>query len=214
MNSQHRAERLKVLDHPVALETLTLLRQPECETVSFREGLRRLSRMLAITATEELPLTHENLLTPLGVSAPGYMVQRDIVIIPVLRAGIGMVDGFLDIVPRANVGFLGLARDEETLNPTEYYRKFPRTGEASIFVLDPMLATGGSACAAIGAVNNGNQSNISLITILAAPEGIQSVQSTFPDVSIVTAAIDDSLDEKGFILPGLGDAGDRLWGTE
>ena len=214
MKGHIHEKQLRVLDHPVALDALARLRHPECKTTTFRETVRRLSRLLAVTATDNLPSYESEVLTPLGVHARGHLLHGKTVLIPVLRAGLGMVEGFLDIVPNATVGFLGLERDEKTLDPKEYYRKFPQTAEASIFVLDPMLATGGSACAALRSIKTTDQHYIALVSILSAPEGIEAVHSSFPDILIITAEVDERLDEHGFILPGLGDAGDRLWGTE
>ncbi|MGE3802982.1 MAG: uracil phosphoribosyltransferase [Candidatus Kapaibacterium sp.] len=203
------------IDHPVAVDELTRMREGTCSPRLFREAMRRLSQLLAVYSSTDLPLATTSVMTPTGVPASGGLLQERIVLIPILRAGLGMVDGFLDILPEAEVGFLGLARDEESLLPTEYYRKFPpQLDEASIFLLDPMLATGGSLGAALQSLSNVDYSQITIVSIISAPEGIASVHSSFPNVKIVTAKIDEALNEEGFIIPGLGDAGDRLWNTE
>ena len=214
MSQPSSTDRLIVVEHPVAAEALTLMRDPESSPPLFRETLRRLSRLLAVRATEDLPWSTRPIITPTGKEATGIHVDGNIIIVPVLRAGLGMIDGFLDILPKAQVGFLGLARNEETLQPEEYYRNFPDTTDAQVFVLDPMLATGGSACAALESLKDIAPSHIRILSVISAPEGITAVHSLFPDVTVFTAAVDDKLDHRGFILPGLGDAGDRLWGTE
>ena len=203
-----------VIDHPLAQDALTRMRNPASSPPLFRSAARQISRLLAVYSTTLLPVTEENVTTPTGESASGGRVGSRVVLVPILRAGLGMVEGFLDILPNAEIGFLGLARDEETLEPTEYYRKFPDNLEdTSIFVLDPMLATGGSICAGLASLGEVNPKQISVVSIISAPEGITTLHQSFPEVRVVTAAVDEKLDGRGFILPGLGDAGDRLWGT-
>ena len=208
-------ERLTVVDHPVTLDGLTRLRDHRSSPPEFREATRRISRVLAVYGGASLPLGRTRVTSPTGMAASCAVVEGRIVLIPIMRAGLGMVDGFLDILPMADIGFLGLARNEESLQPEEYYRKFPKDpANASVFILDPMLGTGGSICAALRSIGDVEPARVTVVSIISAPEGINTVHSSFPDIRIITAAVDERLNDRGFIVPGLGDAGDRLWGTE
>jgi len=180
----------------------------------FRELLSEISKLLLYEATKELPLREVEVETPL-VKTPSYVLEDNaIALIPVLRAGLGMVDALQDLVPNAKIGHIGLYRNEETLVPVEYYKKFPTDiDKRNVFVLDPMLATGGSLSFAIDIIKKHNPTSIKVISILAAPEGVAQIEKAHPDVDIFTAMLDEKLNDKGYILPGLGDAGDRLFGT-
>lgn len=205
---------LHLLDHPLAKRDVSLMRDKETASAEFRTALSRLTRMVAFESTVKLALRETALETPLERSK-GYSLAEEIVIVPILRAGLGMVGGFLDILPDARVGHVGLYRNEETLEPVDYYSKFPGSlNESVIFILDPMLATGGSASAAISFIKEKGGRRISLANIVAAPEGVRAVWSRHPDVSIYAAALDRELNENGYILPGLGDAGDRYFSTD
>jgi uracil phosphoribosyltransferase len=200
-------------DHPLVKRDVSLLRDKETPSAEFRTALSRLTRMIAYESTAQLALRGTAVETPLERSE-GYALAEEIVIVPILRAGLGMVDGFLDILPDARVGHVGLYRNEETLEPVDYYAKFPGTlNESVIFILDPMLATGGSASAAISFVKEKGGRRISLANIVAAPEGVRAVWSRHPDVNVYAAVLDRELNENGYILPGLGDAGDRYFST-
>lgn len=204
---------LRIIRHPLVAAALTRLRNSSTGFRDFREAMRDLARFLAYEATSSLPTRTGNVVTPLDLETTGHSVATEVVAVPILRAGLGMVDGFLDILPSADVGFIGLARNEETLEPAEYYCKVPTCEGKAVFVLDPMLATGGSSCKAIEELSSLNPHSITLVTVLASPEGVSAVQQDYPDVTILTAALDEGLNDIGYIVPGLGDAGDRLWGT-
>ncbi len=206
-------EHLHIVRHPLVVEALTGLRKQTTTPEEFRHTMRRLSKFLAYEATASLATELEEVLTPLNLKAQGQAIKDSTVAVPILRAGLGMVDGFLEVLPSANVGFIGLARDEETLLPSEYYCKVPPCNGKAVFVLDPMLATGGSACKAISEIVRQEPKSITLVTIISSPEGVEAVHRDFPDVMIVTATLDDGLNDVGYIVPGLGDAGDRLCGT-
>ena len=180
--------------------------------MEFRRQSRVIARALAYEATRFLPFCPAPVETPIMTTLGGSVVAP-VVAIPVLRAGLGMLDGFLEIVPRASTGYVGMRRDEQTLLPHEYYRNLPPIDGAHLFLLDPMLATGGSICAALSGLDMRLTASCSLLSIIAAPEGVACVQERFPQVGIWVAALDSGLNEHGFIVPGLGDAGDRLWGT-
>ena len=203
----------KLLDHPLVSCHLTALRDKKTECQIFRATVNRLSMLLAFAATRDLQITEKPIETPIQKTVGSQLLNR-IGLVPILRAGIGMVDAMLTMIPSAEVWHLGLYRDEETAQPVRYYSKLPESSPVDIaFVLDPMLATGGSAAMAIAALQDWGVPTIKMLSILSAPEGIERMETEFPDVEIHTCAIDDGLNEDRFILPGLGDAGDRIFNT-
>ncbi|MFQ5797543.1 MAG: uracil phosphoribosyltransferase [Bacteroidota bacterium] len=205
---------LVIVDHPLIRRDLSTLRDRRTERGQFRTTLRRISSLIAFEVTKDLALKPRVLHTPLEETT-GHSLSEDIVFLPVLRAGLGMAEGFLDFLPEAKVGHIGLYRDEETLKPIDYYSNFPKNLKRSlILVLDPMLATGGSATAAISFIKEKGGRRIRLVSVVAAPEGVKKVSSRHRDVKIYAAALDRRLNSKGYILPGLGDAGDRTFGTD
>jgi uracil phosphoribosyltransferase len=194
---------------------LTLMRDKSTSTASFRQLLREISQFLAYEATRNLALTRVEIETPLTKMQAPMIDGKKLALISILRAGNGLLDGVLELVPSARVGFVGLYRDEETLQPVKYYFKVPQGLENRLtIVVDPMLATGNSSAAAIDMIKDAGAKNIVFMCLLAAPEGIERMRSAHPDVPIVTAAVDECLNEKGYIVPGLGDAGDRMFGTK
>ena len=204
-----------VVDHPLVQHKLTMMRQKDAGAKDFRELLSEISMFLAYEVTKDLPMKDTEVETPICTTTSKVIAGRKLAIVPVLRAGLGMVDGFLTLVPAAKVGHIGLYRDPETLLPVEYYCKLPPDiDDREVVVLDPMLATGGSASAAIDFIKEHGAKHIKLMNLIAAPEGIEYVQKAHPDVDIYVAAIDEKLNEHGYIVPGLGDAGDRLFGTK
>lgn len=203
-----------IIDHPLIRRDLSILRNRRTDNHLFRTTLRRIASVMAFHVTSDLALTTERVATPLETTT-GYVLRDDIVIVPVLRAGLGLVDGFLDFLPDARVGHIGLYRNEKTLEPVEYYSKFPRSlGKSLVLLLDPMLATGGSGSAAIAFLKQKGATKIRFVTLLAAPEGVRRVASRHPDVRIFSCVVDRKLNARGYIVPGLGDAGDRIFGTE
>ncbi len=205
---------LKVLKHPLITHKLTQLRKKDTCTKDFQHLLNEIAGLMAYEITADIPLREVRVETPVS-NCDTQEVKDEIVLVPILRAGLGMVDGIRRMVPTAKVGHMGLYRDEETLEPVTYYAKFPDSLPGSIvMVLDPMLATGGSASAAISELKNQEAANIKLVCLVAAPEGVQRIEKDHPDVEIILAALDEGLNEKGYIVPGLGDAGDRLFGTK
>jgi uracil phosphoribosyltransferase len=205
---------LTIIDHPLIRRDLSVLRNRRTDNHLFRTTLRRVASVMAFHVTSDLALTTERVATPLETTT-GYVLRDDIVIVPVLRAGLGLVDGFLDFLPDARVGHIGLYRNEKTLEPVEYYSKFPRSlGKSLVLLLDPMLATGGSGSAAIAFLKQKGATKIRFVTLLAAPEGVRRVASRHPDVRIFSCVVDRKLNARGYIVPGLGDAGDRIFGTE
>lgn len=203
------------LNHPLIQHKLTLIRDKNTGAKEFRELVKEVSMLMAYEVTRELPLEEVEVETPICVTKAKAISGRKLAIVPILRAGLGMVDGFLSLLPAAKVGHVGLYRDPETLNPVEYYCKLPTdVPERDLLVLDPMLATGGSARAAIRFIKNRGARNIKLISIISCPEGIAAVHSEHPDVDIYVAAVDERLNDHAYIVPGLGDAGDRLFGTK
>ena len=205
---------LTIINHPLIKRDLSILRDRNTGNHLFRATLRRIAWVLAYEVTRDLKLRSKSLRTPLEKTT-GYTLLDDIIVIPVLRAGLGFVDGFLDFLPDAKVGHVGLYRNEETLQPVDYYSKFPRTLSRSlVLLLDPMLATGGSGSAAITFLKNKGARRIRFVSLLAAPEGVRKITSTHPDVRIFSTVLDRKLNAHGYILPGLGDAGDRIFGTE
>ena len=204
-----------VLDHPLIQHKVAMLRDKSTTTKDFRELVTEIAMLMGYEATRDLPLEETEIETPITKARVNVLAGRKVGIVPILRAGIGMVDGILSLMPFAKVGHIGLFRNEETLEPVEYYCKFPSDGEErDIIILDPMLATGGSASAAISLVKKRNVKSIKLMCVIAAPEGIERITKDHPDVHIFCAAMDKHLNENGYIVPGLGDAGDRLFGTK
>jgi uracil phosphoribosyltransferase len=209
------AENVTLVDHPLVRHKLTLMRRKETSTAQFRQLLREISLLLAYEVLRDLPLTTEPIETPLArVEAP-VLEGKKLVLISILRAGNGLLDGMLDLVPSARVGHVGLYRDPETLVAVEYYFKVPDDlGDRLVVAVDPMLATGNSAVAAVSRIKEAGAQHLKFVCLLAAPEGLATFQAAHPDVAVFTAAIDERLDDHGYIVPGLGDAGDRLYGTK
>ena len=205
---------LNVLNHPLITHKLAIMRNEETKTKDFRQNLDEIAGLMAYEVCRDLPLKPITVETPVA-TCETYELQNDIVLIPILRAGLGLVNGINDLIPTAKVGFIGLYRDEETLQPVEYFAKFPSNmPDAITMVLDPMLATGGSAIAAIDMIKKRGATNIKLVCLVGAPEGVKAVEKAHPDVDIYLAALDEKLNENGYIVPGLGDAGDRIFGTK
>ncbi|MBF1211019.1 uracil phosphoribosyltransferase [Granulicatella adiacens] len=206
-----------VLDHPLIQHKLTMIRQKDCGTKVFREVVNEISMLMAYEVSRDLPLEDVEIETPLVKTTLKTLAGKKVAIIPILRAGLGMVDGILELIPAAKIGHVGMYRDHDTLQPVEYFVKLPSDiSERQLFVVDPMLATGGSAVAAIDALlKRGAQPNsIKFCCLVAAPEGVETLRSAHPEIDIYAAALDERLNEHGYILPGLGDAGDRLFGTK
>ena len=207
--------KLTVVDHPLVQHKLTLMREAESPTAVFRQLLREISQFLAYEVTRELPLTQKTIQTPVQEMQAPTLAGKKLALISILRAGNGLLDGVLELIPSARVGFVGLYRDEETLMPVEYYFKVPDAlSERVVIAVDPMLATGNSSIAAIDKLKEAGAKDIRFLCLLAAPEGVAAMQAAHPDVEIVTAALDEKLNEVGYIVPGLGDAGDRMFGTK
>ncbi|HET7580239.1 MAG TPA: uracil phosphoribosyltransferase [Bacillales bacterium] len=207
--------KLYVFDHPLIQHKLTYIRDKQTGTKEFRELVDEVSKLMAFEITRELPLEEVTVETPVAEAKSGLLAGKKLGVIPILRAGLGMVDGILGLIPAAKVGHIGLYRDPETLQPVEYYVKMPSDiEERELIVVDPMLATGGSASAAISSLKKRGAQNIKLMNLIAAPEGVEKIREDHPDVDIFTAALDEKLSEEGYIIPGLGDAGDRLFGTK
>lgn len=205
---------LTVVEHPLIQHKLTLIRKKETGTKDFRENLDEIAGLMAYEITRDLPIREIEIETPLQKCSCKELA-RDIVLVPVLRAGLGMVDGITNLIPTAKVGHVGLYRDHKTLEPMSYYAKFPsNVVEAVVMILDPMLATGGSASSAINTLKKEGAQFIKLVCVVGSPEGVQRIKTDHPDVDIYLASLDDGLNELGYIVPGLGDAGDRLFGTK
>lgn len=205
---------LTVVDHPLVQHKLTLMREKDTSTASFRQLLREISHLLAYEVTRHLPMTTIRIETPLCEMNAPMIEGKKLALISILRAGNGLLDGILDLIPAARVGFVGLYRDPDTLKPVQYYFKVPKELEDRlVIIVDPMLATGNSSVAAIDLMKKAGARDIRFMCLLAAPEGIARMHAAHPDVAIVTAAVDSHLDEHGYIVPGLGDAGDRMFGT-
>lgn len=206
-----------VLDHPLIQHKLTMIRQKDCGTKVFREVVNEISMLMAYEVSRDLPLEDIEIETPMITSVQKTLSGKKVAVIPILRAGLGMVDGIVELIPAAKIGHVGLYRDHDTLEPVEYFVKLPSDiAERQLFVVDPMLATGGSAVAAIEAlIKRGAQASaIKFVCLVAAPEGVEVLKQAHPDIDIYTACLDEKLNENGYILPGLGDAGDRLFGTK
>lgn len=208
-------EHVTLVDHPLVQHKLSIMRDKETSTGQFRQLLREISQFLAYEITRELPLENQAIETPMGPMDAPMLRGKKLALISILRAGNGLLDGVLELVPSARVGFVGLYRDEQTLEPVEYYFKVPDAlNERLVIAVDPMLATGNSSVAAIDRLKEAGATNIRFMCLLAAPEGITRMRQAHPDVHIVTASVDEKLNEQGYIVPGLGDAGDRMFGTK
>jgi uracil phosphoribosyltransferase len=206
---------LRLVDHPLVQHKLTVLRSVETSTKKFRESLEEITVCLGYEAMRDLPLEEVGIITPLEAVKAKRLAGKKLTLVPILRAGLGMVDGMLRLVPSARVGHLGIYRDEDTLDAVRYYSKLPPDlDERRCIVLDPMLATGGSACAAVDLLKQEGARQIQFVCVIAAPEGVRRLATAHPDVPVFAAALDRQLDDRGFILPGLGDAGDRQFGTK
>lgn len=203
-----------VMDHPLIQHKLTFLRDKNTGSKEFRALVGEIAMLMCYEATRDLPLQDVQIETPMGAATTKVIAGRKLAFVPILRAGLGMVDGVLALVPAAKVGHIGLYRDHETLKPVEYYNKLPQDiSEREVIVLDPMLATGGSAIDAISIIKRSKPKSIKFMCIIAAPEGINALTEAHPDVQVYCAAVDQKLNEIGYIVPGLGDAGDRIFGT-
>ncbi|MBO7285089.1 MAG: uracil phosphoribosyltransferase [Alistipes sp.] len=204
---------LHIIDHPLVQHKLSLMRRKDTSTMKFRQLLQEISLFMGYEVTRDLPLTYEEIETPLQKMMAPKISGKKVVIAPILRAGLGMVDGLTTLIPSARVGHIGMYRDEQTCKPVFYYYKMPANKERLVIVTDPMLATGGSACDAIARLKEDGYTSIRLMCLVASPQGVKAVQEQHPDVDIFLAALDEGLNDKNYILPGLGDAGDRIFGT-
>lgn len=205
---------VQVIDHPLIQHKVTLMRKKETGSKDFRNLLEEITMLMGYEITRDLPLEDIDVETPVAMMKGKQISGRKIGIVPVLRAGLGMVQGLLDLMPTAKVGHIGLYRDPKTLKPVEYYCKLPDVKNRDFIIVDPMLATGGSASAAISLLKEKRIQHIKLMCLVAAPQGVKKVNTDHPDVKIFVAALDDTLNEHGYIVPGLGDAGDRIFGTK
>lgn len=205
---------LHIIDHPLVQHKLSIMRNKETSTLKFRELLKEIAMFMGYEITRDFPLEYEEIETPLMKMNAPKISGKKVVIAPILRAGLGMVDGLLSLIPSARVGHIGMYRDEETCQPVFYYYKMPAGKDRLVIVTDPMLATGGSACDAINRLKTDGYTNIRLMCLVAAPKGVEAVTQAHPDVDIYLAALDEALNERNYILPGLGDAGDRIFGTK
>ncbi|MDO4543895.1 MAG: uracil phosphoribosyltransferase [Clostridia bacterium] len=204
-----------VIDHPLVQHKLSLLRDKDTGAKSFRELVNELALLMGYEVTKNLPLKDAVIETPMQVTTVKILENEKIAVVPILRAGLGMADGIMNLIPNAKLGHIGLYRNPDTLMPTSYYVKLPiDIEERETIIVDPMLATGNSAIEAVNVVKNANSKSIRLVCLIAAPEGIEAMQKAHPDVDIYVASIDEKLDDHGYIVPGLGDAGDRLFGTK
>lgn len=205
---------VNIIDHPLIQHKLTIMRKKETSSADFRKLLEEITMLMGYEATRDLPLEDVEIETPIQKTVGKRLTGKKIAIVPVLRAGFGMVQGLLDLIPSARIGVIGLYRDPETLKPVEYYCKLPNIENRSFIIVDPMLATGGSSVAAIQMLKDRGVKDTRLMCLVAAPEGVDTVNKAHPDVKIYTAAVDECLNEHGYIVPGLGDAGDRIFGTK
>ena len=206
---------VKIVDHPLIQHKISLMRDRNTGTKEFRDLVSEIATLLCYEATRDLPTEEVEVETPIALARTHVLAGRKLALVPILRAGLGMVDGMLTLIPAAKVGHIGLYRKEETLEPVQYYCKLPSDiGERDVIVLDPMLATGGSAIDAITQIKKRNPKSIKFMCIIAAPEGLEALSKAHPDVDIFAAAKDEKLNDHGYIVPGLGDAGDRIFGTK
>lgn len=205
---------LKVLEHPLITHKLTQMRKKETGTKDFRQNLDEIGGLMVYEMTRNLPVQEVTIETPVG-PCHTYELQKEVILVPILRAGLGMVSGICNLIPTVKVAHIGLYRDEETLQPHTYFEKYPKNiADSTVIIVDPMLATGGSAIAAIDMVKKQGAIDIRLVCLVGAPEGVHAVEQAHGDVDIYLAALDEKLNEKGYIVPGLGDAGDRIFGTK
>ncbi|MBR2685706.1 MAG: uracil phosphoribosyltransferase [Erysipelotrichaceae bacterium] len=203
-----------LLNHPLITHKLAIMRDEKTGTKDFSQQLDEIAGLMAYEISRDLPLKEKDVKTPMGICHT-YELAKEVVLVPILRAGMGMVGGIRNLIPTAKVGFIGMYRNEETLEPVEYFAKFPKNlDEAVVMVLDPMLATGGSASAALTKIKERGAKQIKLVCLVGAPEGVKRIQEDHPDVDIYLAALDEKLNVIGYIVPGLGDAGDRIFGTK
>ena len=207
--------KVTIMDHPLIQHKIGLIRRKETGSKDFRQLISEIAMLMCYEATRDLKLTDVEIETPISKMTAKELAGKKLAVVPILRAGLGMVDGMLTMIPAAKVGHIGLYRNEETLEPVEYYCKLPQDcAERDVFVVDPMLATGGSSVAAITMLKNRGVKKIRFMCIVAAPQGIERMKEEHPDVDIYVGALDDHLNENGYIVPGLGDAGDRIFGTK
>ncbi len=204
---------LHIIDHPLVQHKLSIMRKKDTSTIKFRKLLKEIAMFMGYEVTRDFPLTYEEIETPLMKMNAPKISGKKVVIAPILRAGLGMVEGLTTLIPSARIGHIGMYRDEVTCQPVFYYYKMPANKERLVIVTDPMLATGGSACDAIKRLKDDGYKSIRLLCLVASPQGVQTVTEQHPDVDIYLAALDEGLNEKNYILPGLGDAGDRIFGT-
>lgn len=205
---------LHIIDHPLIQHKLSIMRKKETSTIKFRKLLNEISTLMGYEVTRDFPLTYEEIETPLMKMKAPKISGKKVVIAPILRAGLGMVEGLTSLIPSARIGHIGMYRDEVTCQPVFYYYKMPENKDRMVIVTDPMLATGGSACDAITRLKNDGYTNIRLMCLVASPQGVKAVTEMHPDVDIFLASLDEGLNDKNYILPGLGDAGDRIFGTK
>ena len=207
--------KVNILDHPLIQHKLTQIRQKDTSTTQFRQMINEIGGLMVYEITRDLPLEQIEIETPVAKTKANVIAGKKMVVVPILRAGLGMVDGILQMIPSARIGHIGIFRDEETLQPVEYFAKFPEElDQRDIFIVDPMLATGGSAIAAINSIKQRGAKNIKLVCLVGAPEGVKAINEAHPDVTVYLASFDEKLNEIGYIVPGLGDAGDRIFGTK
>ena len=207
--------KFEVLDHPLIQHKMTIIRNEKCGTREFRQCVDEIAGLMAYEVSRNMPLEEVEIKTPLVTGKFKRLAGKKVVIVPILRAGLGMVNGMLEMIPAAKVGHVGMYRDEETLQPHEYFVKMPADlAEREIIIVDPMLATGGSAVMAVDALKKRGAKTIKFVCLVAAPEGVKALREAHPDIDVFSAALDDHLNEHGYIIPGLGDAGDRLFGTK
>jgi uracil phosphoribosyltransferase len=206
--------KVNIVDHPLIQHKLSIMRNKETSTMQFRKALQEISMLMGYEITRDFPITYEEIETPLQKMNAPTIAGKKVVIAPILRAGLGMVDGLLSLIPSARVGHIGLYRDEQTCEPVFYYYKMPADKDRLVIVTDPMLATGGSAVDALNRLKADGFTNIRLMCLVASPQGVEKVNRTHPDVEIYVASVDEGLNDKNYILPGLGDAGDRIFGTK
>ena len=207
--------KFEVLDHPLIQHKLTIIRNKDCGTREFREVVNEIAELMVYEVCRDMPLEDIEVETPVATAVEKRLAGKKVVVVPILRAGLGMVDGVLELLPAAKVGHIGMYRDEETLQPHEYFVKMPdHLDKREMIIVEPMLATGGSAIAAVDALKKRGAKSIRFVCLVAAPEGVKALREAHPDIDVYAAALDDHLNENGYIVPGLGDAGDRLFGTK